>query len=197
MNHLFDDSWVTLPLSFLYNPSFSTPWASFPHFSFGEKVESPRVRVYLRYSREERILFMFSSFSIPSKFVKWEKLFQVWKLKTSHTFLKHKALFHQTSNFFFHRTPWDKLFDHRLYIEIEWDMFVHDPEWKSYHMKSSSFFSVFGQIFIARAWFWLFIHFVKFVSLRTSSTQNHMRIGNQVHDLWKFIFKLPESFQHL
>jgi hypothetical protein len=76
---------VTLELPFtyplLYNPSFSTLWASFAQFSFGEKEEIPRVRVYLRFSREERILSEFSRFFIPSKFVKWEKNFQVWKLK--------------------------------------------------------------------------------------------------------------------
>ena len=109
---------VTLesPFSYplLYNPSFSTPWASFAHFCFGEKEESPRVRVYLWFSREERILFEFLRFYIPSKFVKWEKIFQVWKLKTSHLFLKHKAFFQQTSNLFFHRTPWDTLFHHGL-----------------------------------------------------------------------------------
>ena len=107
MNHLFDDSWVTLRLPLLYNPSFSTPWASFAHFNFGEQEERPRVRVYLWFSREERILFKFSRFFHPIEVCEWRKFFQVWKDKTSHTIFKHKTLFHQTSNFFFHQTPWD------------------------------------------------------------------------------------------
>ena len=114
MNHFFDDSWVSLRQSFLYNPSFSTPWDSFAQFIFGEQEERPRVRVYLRFLREERILFKFSRFFISSKFVKWGKLLKVWKLTTSHTIFKHKAFFHQTSNFFLHRTPMRQTFSSRI-----------------------------------------------------------------------------------
>ena len=86
MNHLFDDSRVTLHLPLLYNQSFSTPWASFAHFIFREQEESPRVRVYLWFSREERILLKFSIFFTPSKFVSEKKVFQVWKHKLLHNF---------------------------------------------------------------------------------------------------------------
>ena len=151
MNHLFDDSWVTLHLSFLYNPSFSTPWASFSHFSFGEQEESPRVRFYLWFSREERILFEFSRFFIPSKFVSEEKLFQVWKLKlltqfanTRHSFIKLQTFSfidpHETHFFI---TDCKNLFSiesHEIHLGIEWDLFLHDQELKSYHIKSCSIF---------------------------------------------------------
>ena len=81
------------PPSSIY-PSFSTPCDSFAHFIFGEQEESPRVRVYLWFSREERILFEFSRFFIPSKFVSEEKLFQVWNF--SHNFQTQSIL---SSNF--------------------------------------------------------------------------------------------------
>ena len=202
MNHLFDDCWVTLCLPLLYNPSFSTPWTSFVHFTFGEQEESPRVRLYLWFLREERILFEFSRFSISSKFVKWEKLFQVWKLKlfthfwsTRHSLIKLQTFSfiepHETyffiaycKNIIFNRNLWN--------TSRNW--MRHGSFWS--RMKILSYevmfnFLVFGHIFIARAWFWLFNHFFKFESLRTWSTQNHMTIGNKVQDLSKCIIKIP------
>jgi hypothetical protein len=146
---------VTLELPFtyplLYNPSFSTLRASFAQFSFGEKEESPRVRVYLWFSREERILSEFSKFFIPLKFVKWEKIFQVLKLKllTHFSDTRHSLIKLQTFSFIephetqFFITDCKNLFSpksHEIHIGIEWDMFLHDPKWKSYHMNSCLIF---------------------------------------------------------
>ena len=139
------------------------------------------MRVFLRFSREERILFEFSRFFISLKFVKCENFSKYENLNLSHNFQNTKHFFtelqtysfiepHDT-NFFI--TDCKQIFStksHEIHLGIEWDLFLHDPEWKFYHMKSSSFFSFFGRIFIARAWFWFFIHFVKFMSLRTLST---------------------------
>ena len=138
LNHLFDDSWVTLHLPLLYNPSFSTPWASFAHFSFGEQEESPRVRVYLWLLREGRILFEFSRFFIPSKFVSEEIFFRVWKLKlltqfskTRHSFIKLQTFsFIEPHETHFFITDCKNLFlteSAKIHIGIEWDLFLHDP----------------------------------------------------------------------
>jgi len=135
----------------LYNPSFLTKWASFAHFSFEEKEESPRVRVYLWFLREERILSRFSIFCIPSKFMKWGKLFEVWKLKllthfsnTRHSFIKLQTFsFIEPHEINFFIMDCKNLFSpesHEIHLGIEWDMVLHDPKWKSYHMKSSSIF---------------------------------------------------------
>jgi hypothetical protein len=151
LNHLFDDSWVTHHLPLLYNPSFSTPWASLVHFSFGEQEESLRVRVYLWFSREERILFEFSRFLIPSKFVSEEKLFRVWNLKlliqfsnTRHSFIKLQTFsFIEPHETHFFITDCKNLLStktHEIHLRYEWDFFLHDPEWKSYHTKSCSIF---------------------------------------------------------
>ena len=56
-----------------------------------------------------------------------------------------------------------------------------------YRMKILSYevnfiFSVFGRIFIARAWSWLFNHFVMFMSLSNCSSQNQIKIRNQVQN---------------
>ena len=101
MNHLFDDYWVTLRLPLLYNPSFFTPWASFAHFSFGEQEERLRVRVYLWFSREERILFECSRFFISSKFVKWENFSKYENLNFSHNFQNTKHSFIELQTFSF------------------------------------------------------------------------------------------------
>ena len=58
-------------------------------------------------------------------------------------------------------------------------------------------FLVFGRIFIAHAWFWLFNHFDKFKNLSTSSNINHIRIGNQIQNLSKCTINLLENFHHL
>ena len=128
-----------------------TPWASSVHFSFGEEEERPRVRVYLWFSREERILFEFSRFFISSKFVSEENFFQVWKLKllTQFSNTKHSFIELQTFSFI---EPHERHFSsqivkhlfstkfHEMHLGIKWDLFLHDPKWKSYHMKSSSIF---------------------------------------------------------
>ena len=60
-----------------------------------------------------RIFIAYTWFWLLNPFWKvWEvwKIFQIWKINFSHHFQKQKDFFHQTSNFFFHRTPWDKLF---------------------------------------------------------------------------------------
>ena len=58
-------------------------------------------------------------------------------------------------------------------------------------------FSVFGRIFTARTWFWLFSQFVKFLSLRTHSTLNHMRSRNQDKKLLKIHNKASIKFSSL
>ena len=42
------------------------------------------------------------------------KSFLSMKNQTSFLFFKHKAFFPSTSNFFFHRIPWDTIFHHEL-----------------------------------------------------------------------------------
>ena len=178
MNHLFDDSWVTVCLSFLYNPSFSTPWASFAHFSFGEQEERPRLRVYLWFSREERILFEFSRFFISLKFVKCENFSKYENLNFSHNFqnTKHSFIKLQTFSFIkphetnFFITDCKNLFSiesHGIHLGIEWDLFLHDPEWKSYHMKSSSIFQFLVEFSSPVHDFGCSTIFFKFMSLST------------------------------
>ena len=208
MNHLFDDSWVTLHFPLLYNPSFSTPYVSFLHFSFREQEEGLRVRVCLSFLRVERILFEFSIFFISSKFVKCENFSKYENLKFSHNFknTKHSFIKLQTFSFIephethFSITDYKNLFSpesNEIYLGIEWDLFLHDPKWKSYHMKSSSFFQFLVEFSSPVHEFGCSTHFDKFVSLRTSSMQNHMSIGNQVQDWSKCTIKLMESFHHL
>ena len=138
MNHLFGDFWVNLHLPSCNNSSFSTLWASFSQFIFGEKEEIPRVRVYLWFSREERILSKFSRFLIPSKFVCKEKLFQVWKpqLLTQFSNTRNSFITLQTFSFIeplethFFITDCKNLFSpesHEIHFRIEWDLFLHDP----------------------------------------------------------------------
>ena len=82
-------------------------------------------------------------------------------------------------------------------LRIEWDLFLHDIESKSFHMKSSSFFQFLVEFSLPMDDFGCSTHFVKFLSLSTCSTQCHMRIGNQVQELSQCIFKLLEVFHHL
>ena len=75
----------------------------------------------------------------------------------------------------------------------------HVSSWS--FMKISSYESMFsfsgsGRIFTTCKWFWLFNLFVKFVSLTTCWTPNHMRSVNQVENLSKFTIKLPKSFHY-
>ena len=80
----------------------------------------------------------------------WQ-LFKVRKLKLLTPFQDTKAFFHQASNFSFiepHETnffivDFENLFSiksHEIHLKIEWDLFLHDLESKSFHMKSSWFF---------------------------------------------------------
>ena len=69
---------------------------------------------------------------------------------------------------------------HERNLRIDWNMFLHDPTWKSHLMKPCSFFSVFVRNFIAHAWFWLFSLFIKFINLSICSTPIHMRSDKQV-----------------
>ena len=86
---------------------------------------------------------------------------------------------------------------HEIHIRIEWDLFLHYLESKSFHMKSSSFFQVLVEFSSPVHDFGCSTHFEKFVSLSTSSMLNHMRIGNKVHVLSTCIFKISENFHHL
>ena len=74
----------TYPL--LYNPSFSTLWASFAPFSFGESERSPVVRAYLSFWEERGFMFDFSSFCIPFDFFEWENVFEYENSNFSSTF---------------------------------------------------------------------------------------------------------------
>ena len=147
---------LELPFSYplLYNLSFSTPWSSFAQFSFAEKKEIPRVRVYLWFSREERILSKFWRFFIPLKFVKWGKLFQVWRIKlltqfsnTRHSFIKLQTLSfiepHETHFFITNCKSLVSPEYHEMNLKIKWAMFLRDPEWKSYHMNPCSILQFF------------------------------------------------------
>ena len=138
MNHLFDDSWVILHLPLLYNPSFSTLWSSFAQFIFGEKEESLRLRVYLWFSREERILFKFSRFFTSSKFVSEENFTKYENLKiltqfsnTKHSFIKLQTFsFIEPHETHFFITDCKNLFSpesHEIHLGIEWDLLLHDP----------------------------------------------------------------------
>jgi hypothetical protein len=54
-----------LPTAILYNPPFSTLWASFVQFSFGESDENPRVRVLLViFERREEFVQVFKIFHL-------------------------------------------------------------------------------------------------------------------------------------
>ena len=203
---------MTLELPFTYTsyitPHFLPHEPHFSHFSFGEQEERLRVRVCLIFSRVKRILFEFLRLFISSKFVKCENVSKYENSRFSHHFQNTKHIFNNLQTFSFIE-PHEKNFfitdcknlfsieTHEIHLGIKWDLFLHDPEWKSYHMKSMFIFSIIGRIFITRAWFWLFSHFAKFVNLRTCSTQNKMRIGNQVQNLSKCTNKLPKSFHHL
>ena len=160
MNHLFDEYWVTLRLYFLYNPSFLTPWASFAPFSFGEQEERLSVRVFLRFSRVERILFKFSRIFISLKSMKCENLnFSHHSQKTNHfwpnfqLFLSSNPM-RQTFSLWIVKTYFQSNLMKYFLESNETCFFMIQNEnpfiWSQFH------FSVFGRIFIARAWFWLF-----------------------------------------
>ena len=136
---------VTLEFTFaypsLYNPPFSTLWASFAQFIFGESEKIPRVRVLLLiFKREEDLVQVFKIFH-SIKVVEWEKTFLSMKIQTSHFFLKHKAFFPSLQNF---STMNCKITfspkSHESHLRIEWNMFLHDLERKSHHMKPCSVF---------------------------------------------------------
>ena len=103
------------------------------------------------FREQERILFEFSRFFTPSKFVSEEKPFQVWKLKlltqfsnTRHSFIKLQMFSfiepHETNYFIMECKNLFSSESHEIHPGIEWDLFLHDLEWKSYHMKSSLIF---------------------------------------------------------
>ena len=138
---------MTLELPFTY-PSYITPHfrphePHFAHFIFGEKEERPRVGVYLRFSKEERILFEFSRFFISLKFVKCENFSKYENLNFSHNFQNKNHSFIEPHETHFFITDYKNLFStksHEIHLRIEWDLFLHNLEWKSYHMKSSWIF---------------------------------------------------------
>ena len=146
---------VTLELPFtyqiLYNPPFLTLWASFAPFSFGESEMNLGVRVLLEiFKRREDLAWVFKIFhSIKVCWVR-KKILST-KTQTYHLFLKHKSFFPSLQNLFFHWFPWDTLstMDCKItfspeplewHLIIKWNMFLHDPEWKSNHMKPCSVF---------------------------------------------------------
>ena len=63
-----------------------------------------------------------------------------------HSFIKHKTFsFIEPHETHFFITDGKHLFStkyHEIHLGIEWDMFLHDLEWKSYHMKSCSIFQL-------------------------------------------------------
>ena len=90
---------MTLEFAFAYKPSFSTPYASFAHFGFGEQEERLRVRVCVRV---ERIVIEFLRLFNSSKCVKCGDFVKVRKLNLLTPFQDTKAFFHPTSKFFIH-----------------------------------------------------------------------------------------------
>ena len=140
--------------------------------------EEPRSESLLEiFKRKEDLTWVFKVFhSIQVCWVRKTSLSM--KTQISHLLSQLKAFFHQLQNFLFHRTPWDTLF--HLKYEIK-----HVSSWS--YMRISSYeamliFLAFGRIFITHTWFWLFIMFIKFVSLRTCSNLMHMIIRNQVEN---------------
>ena len=146
---------MTIELPFPYS-SYITPHF-LPHEShlhilaLGEHEERPRVRVYLWFLREEGILFEFSRIFISLKFMKWENFSIHENLNFSQNFQNTKNSFIELQYFSFiepHETNFfirdcKNLFSvksHEIHLKIKWDLFIHDLEWKSYHIKSSSTF---------------------------------------------------------
>ena len=143
-----------------------------PHF----QPHRPHLCILALETKSESLLESFESwedfFQVSKKFhlIKtcevW-KLFKVKNIKLLTPFQNTKASFYQTSNFFFHRTSWNQLFHHGLWKLIfdrnSWNTSLNRmgivSSWSrikilSYEVKF--IFSVFGQIFIAHAWVWLF-----------------------------------------
>ena len=128
----------------LYKPLFLTLRASFSPFIFGESERSLGVRVYLSFSR----------FSIPSKFFEWETFFKYENLNFSSTFtcfLNSRHFFTKILNFSFIKLHETNSFtpdcknifsskSHEIHLKIDWNIFLHDPTWKSHHMKPCSLF---------------------------------------------------------
>ena len=150
---------------------------------------------------------MCSRFSFTSKFVEWEKISKYENSNLSLVFSTQSILFINLKTFSFiefHET----LFSPRI-VKTQFQpnlmkdilesnetcffMILHENLiiWSHVH-----FFSVFGRIFTAHTWFWLFSEFVKLVSLSTCSTPNHMRCGNQKENFSKCTINLPENFHH-
>ena len=140
---------VTIEFQFtyllLYNPPFSTLWASFAPFSFGESERSLGVRVLLEiFERREDLVWVFKIFN--SIKVCWVRnFFLSMKTQTSQLFSQQKELFHQLQNFFFHWTPWDTLFHlglkKHIFTWISWktsqNSLKHGSSWS--YMKISSY----------------------------------------------------------
>ena len=103
------------------------------------------------FERREDLAWVFQDFPFHPSFLS-EKTFLSIKTKTSHLFSQLKALFPQTSKLFLSSNSMrhtlspqiaKKHFSsksHERHLRIKWNMFLHDPDWKSHHMKPCSVF---------------------------------------------------------
>ena len=147
---------LQFPFSYphVYKPLISTLWGSFAPFSFGECERSLEVTTYLSFWEERGFSFDFSSFSIPSKFFEWENFCKYEKSSFSSTFtwfLNSKHFLTKLLNFSFielHETN-SSILDcihtfsfesHEIHLTFDWNMFLHDPTWKSHLVDSCSNF---------------------------------------------------------
>ena len=92
----------------VYKPLISTLWASFAPFSICTVWEKPKSESILEFCEERGFSFKFVTFSIPSRFFKWENFSKCEKSKFSFTFtlfLNSKHYFPNFNIFFTHRTP--------------------------------------------------------------------------------------------
>ena len=130
------------------------------HLAFGECERSLGVRAHLVFCEETGSSFKFASFSIPSKFFKWENFSKFEKQNFPLTFtylLNSKHVFFKLRNFSFIELPWDRLTDSGLHLTFSYktherhlifyfNMFSHDPIWKYQLVVSCSKFQFLVEI---------------------------------------------------
>ena len=115
-----------MPTYMYINPSFRPYEPHLHHLALGECETRLGVRAYLIFCEERGFSFKFASFSIPSKFFKWEKFSKCENLNFSFTFtcfLNSKHVFSKLQNFSFIEIPWDwptysGLHSHIFYLKL-------------------------------------------------------------------------------
>ena len=168
------------------------------------------VRVYLSFWEERGFSFDFSSFTIPSKFFEGEKFSKYENSNFSSTFtcfLNSKHFFTKLQSFSFielHETntstlDWKHTFSfesHEIHLTFNWNMFLHDPTWKSHLMESCSNF----QFLVESSFPTHEIGCVACLSslwvLAFSQLRFAWEVELKVQNILEFTFELLESFQH-